>query len=330
MRRPRAVRQGGGVTLPWRSWRLTFALQRQELLILLGATALLVVGSVLAARMTSEARAAFDACVSQVEPGSDACRSLSAPLNDWSSWEGVAKLAAQWSPMILGLFLGVPVVAREIEGRTAPIAWALDPGRGRWLLQRAVPVLAVALVAGVLIGIGGEMVTQAPPFREHSLGAGFSDYGSRLGQIPVRTVAVLVLGVAVGALVPRQLPALLLTGAAALVLFTALTLGTGAWMQAAAEPIAMDQGYESGARVFDQAFRDNATGALISTADFDQQQLGSEDLESTAPPGMTRVWLGIPGVEYGQWVLRESGIVLGLTLIVGAATSAVVRRRRPG
>jgi hypothetical protein len=107
-------------------------------------------------------------------------------------------------------------------------------------------------------------------------------------------------------------------------------LGMGAWMQAAAEPIAMDQGYESGARVFDQAFRDNATGALISTADFDQQQLGSEDLESTAPPGMTRVWLGIPGDEYGQWVLRESGIVLGLTLIVGAATLLLVQRRRPG
>jgi hypothetical protein len=325
-----AVQRGGGVTLPWRAWRLTFALQRQELLILVSATALLVVGSVLAARMTSEARVAFDACVSQVEPGSDACRSLSAPLNDLSFWEGVTKLAAQWSPMILGLFLGVPLVAREIEGRTAPIAWALDPGRGRWLLQRAVPVLAVALVAGVLVGIGGEMVTQAPPFREHPLGAGFSDYGSRLGQIPVRTVAVLVLGIGIGALVPRQLPALLLTGAATLVLFTAITLGMGAWMQAAAEPIAMDHGYESGARVFDQAFRDNATGALISTVDFDQQQIGSEDLESTAPPGMTRVWLGIPGDEYGQWVGRESGIVLGLTLIVGAATLAVVRRRRPG
>jgi hypothetical protein len=98
--------------------------------------------------------------------------------------------------MILGLFLGVPVVAREIEGRTAHLAWTLDPGRWRWLLQRAVPVLAVALVAGILIGIGSEMVTQAPPFMEHRLGAGFSDYGSRLGQVPVRTVAVLVLGIA--------------------------------------------------------------------------------------------------------------------------------------
>jgi hypothetical protein len=326
----KSLRSSAAAALPWRAWRLTFALQRQEMLILLSATALLVVGSVLAARMTSEARVAFDACVTKVVEGSDACRSLSAPLNDLSSWEGIAKLAAQWSPMILGLFLGVPVVAREIEGRTAPIAWALDPGRGRWLFQRAVPVLAVALVAGVLIGIGGEMVTQASPFGEHPLGAGFSDYGSRLGQVPVRTVAVLVLGIAIGALFPRQLPALLLTGATTLMLFTALTLGMGAWMQAAAEPIAMDQGYESGARVFEQAFRDNATGALISTVDFDQQQIGSEDLESSAPPGMTRVWLGIPGDEYGQWVVRESGIVLGLTLIVGAATFVVVQRRRPG
>jgi hypothetical protein len=190
--------------------------------------------------------------------------------------------------------------------------------------------VAVVLVAGALIGIGGEMVTQASPFNEHPLGAGFSDYGSRLGQVPVRAVAVLILGIAVGTLVPRQLAAVLLAGAATLVLFTVLSVGMGAWMQTAAEPIAMDRGYESGARLFDQAFRDNTTGALISTADFDQQAIGTDNPEANAPPGMTRVWLGIPGEKYGEWVVRESAIVLGLTLIVAAGTFAVVRRKRPG
>ena len=47
----------------------------------------------------------------------------------------------------------------------------------------------------------------------------------------------------------------------------------GAWMQAEAEPIPIDRGYEAGARLYDQAFQDNATGALISTGAFDQQQI---------------------------------------------------------
>lgn len=311
-----------------RAWRLTFVMQGQVLWLLVGATVLLTVGSALVAWQMNETRAAFVACMAHVTPDSNACQSMLAPLNGLASWEITAKLAAQWMPLILGLFLGVPVVAREIEARTAPMAWALDPGRGRWLLQRTLPVLAVVLVAGVLIGIGGELLTQAPPIQEHPLGAGFSDYGSRLGQVPVRAIVVLVLGIFIGTLVPRQLPALLLTGAATLLLFMALTLGMGAWMQAEAEPIPIDHGYEAGAHVYEQAFQNNATGALISTGDFDQQQIGTDN-PAAAPPGMTRVWLGIPGEKYGLWVARESAILGALALVVSAMTLVVVQRRRP-
>ena len=312
-----------------RAWRLTFAMQTQVLWLLAGATLLLTVGSVLVAWQMNESRTAFVACMAHVKPGASACQSILTSLNDLASWEIKAKLAAQWMPPILGLFLGVPVVAREIESRTAPMAWALDPGRGRWLLQRTLPVLAVALVFGALIGIGGELLTQAPPLQEHPLGAGFSDYGSRLGQVPVRAMLVLVLGIFIGTLVPRQLPALLLAGAASLVLFMALTLGMGAWMQGEAETIPIDRGYEAGAHIYQQAFQDNATGALISTEGFDQQQVTPTDNPPAAPPGMTRVWLGIPGEKYGLWVARESAVVLGATLLIGAATLLLVRRKRP-
>lgn len=311
-----------------RAWRLTFAMQGLVLWLLVGATVLLTVGSALVAWQMNETRAAFVACLAQMAPGSNACQSISAPLNDLSMWGNDAKLVAQFMPVILGLFLGVPVVAREIEGRTAPIAWALDPGRGRWLLQRALPVLALALVAGGLIGIGGELLTQAPPFQEHPLGAGFSDYGSRLGQVPVRAIVVLMLGIAVGTLVPRYLPALLLTLAASLVFFIVLTLGIGAWMQAEAERIPIDRGYEAGARLYDQAFQDNATGALISTSAFDQQQEGLAN-PASAPPGMTRVWLGVPGEKYGLWVARESAVVLGMAALLAATSVGLVRRKRP-
>lgn len=313
-----------------RSWRLTFAMQRLELWLLLGATVLLVVASLVIAWQTNEARADFLACMQQVAPGSDQCRTSSMPLNDLSLWSNFAKLSAQWMPLVLGLFLGVPVVAREIEGRTAPIAWALDPSRRRWLLQRAAPVVAVVLVAGVLIGIGGEMLTQASPFGEHPLGTGFTDYGSRLGQVPVRAIAVLSLAIAMGALVPRQLPAVLLTGGATLALFTGLTLGMGAWMATEAEPMDMDQAYQGGARIFDQAYRVDATGAVITINDYYQQHGDPENLETGVPKGITEVALGIPGDRYGTWVLRESAILGALALAIGALTLVVVQRRRPG
>ena len=42
-----------------------------------------------------------------------------------------------------GLFLGVPVVARELERGTARLAWSLAPSRMRWYLARLLPLLVL-------------------------------------------------------------------------------------------------------------------------------------------------------------------------------------------
>jgi len=312
----------------WRAWRLTFAMHGVVLWLLAGAAVLLLIGSELVAWQTNETRLAFVACMQRAGEGSDACRGFD--LNGLNQWAIIGKLSAQWMPLVLGLFLGVPVVAREIEGQTAPIAWALDPSRRRWLVQRGAPVLAVVVVAGVLIGIGGEALSNTDPFGGHPLGAGFTDYGSRLGQVPVRAVGVLVLAVAIGALVPRQLPALLLSGITSLVLFAVLTLGVGAWMQADAEPIiGVDHAYASGARIFDQAYRNDATGEVVTVSDYYALHGDIAMPEEQTPPGYTAVALGIPGEKYGLWVLRESAVVVALSLLVGTATVVLVQRRRP-
>jgi len=73
----------------------------------------------------SEVRADFDACMQRLGPGAN-CSPSSPSLNDLSLWGGFATLGAFLTPFALGLILGVPVVAREIEGRTAGIAWTLS------------------------------------------------------------------------------------------------------------------------------------------------------------------------------------------------------------
>lgn len=317
-----------------RAWRLAFKMQRLELLIFVVAAVLLTVASLLIARGASEARSSFDACYQA--SGTDANCAASQSLNDFSTWGGMARIGAFLTPFALGLFLGVPVVAREIEGRTAGIAWTLSRSRTRWLIQRILPLVVVVIVLAAAVGIGSELVTRTNPFADQAANPGFADYTARGWMLPVRALAVLLLAIAVGAMLPRQLPALLLACAVTLALFVGLTIGMDAWMTAAAQPIPIDESarfgpFADGPRIFDIAYREDATGELITMNDFynEHGDVLLPDGESN-PPGFTQVAIGIPGAEYPTWVLRESAVLGALALMSGALAVFVVGRRRPG
>ena len=317
-----------------RAWRLAFKMQRLELLIFVAAAVLVTVASLLIAWGASEARASFDACYQA--SGTDANCATSPSLNDFSLWGGFARLGAFLTPFALGLFLGVPVVAREIEGRTAGIAWTLSRSRSRWLIQRVLPLVVVVIVLAAAVGIGSEFVTRTNPFAELAANPGFADYTARGWMLPVRALAVLLLAIAVGAMVPRQLPALLLAGAVTLALFVGLTIGMDAWMTAEAKPIPFNESsrfgpFADGPRIFDVAYREDATGKVISMNDFYNRygDVALPDGEQN-PPGFTQVAIGIPGDQYGTWVLRESAALGALALASTALAVFVVGRRRPG
>jgi len=315
-----------------RAWRLAFRMQRLELLIFVAAAVLVTVASLLIAWGASEARASFDACYQA--SGTDAGCASSPSLNDFSMWGGFAKLGAFLTPFALGLFLGVPVVAREMEERTAGIAWTLSRSRSRWLIQRVVPLVVVVIVLAAAVGIGSEFVTRTNPFAELDANPGFADHTARGWMLPVRALAVLLVAVAVGAMVPRQLPALLLAGAVTLALFVGLSIGMDAWMTAEARPMPIDESrfglVAGGPRIFDIAYRDDATGEVITMNDFYNRygDIAFPDGEQ-GPEGFTQVAIGIPGEEYATWVTRESAILGALALASGALALVVVRRRRP-
>ncbi|MEP6807017.1 MAG: hypothetical protein ABI978_00260 [Chloroflexota bacterium] len=319
--------------MTFRGWRLAFKMQRLELLIFLVTGILLVVASLLIAWGASEARASFDAC--HLAQGTDANCATSPSLNDFSTLGGFARLGAFLTPFALGLFLGVPLVAREIEGRTAAIAWTLSRSRFRWLIQRVVPLVVVVIVLAAAIGIGSEFVTRTNPFAELAANPGFSDYTARGVMLPVRALAVLLLAIAVGAMVPRQLPALLLAGAVTLALFVGLSIGIDVWMTAEAKPIPFNESnrfgpFSDGPRIFDVALREDATGEVITTQDF-YNRYGDVAIpdDETNPPGFTQVAIGIPGDQYWTWALRESGVITGLAVVSGGLAMLVVARRRP-
>jgi len=315
-----------------RAWSLAFKVQRLELLIFLAAAVLLTVASLLIAWGASEARASFDACYQA--QGTDTGCTTSPSLNDFSTFGGFARIGAFLTPFALGLFLGVPVVAREIEGRTAGIAWTLSRSRSRWLMQRVLPLVAVVIILAAAVGIGSEFVTRTNPFADLSADPGFSDYTTRGWMLPIRALAVLGLAITVGAMVPRQLPAILLAGAITLALFVGMSIGMDTWMTAEARPILIDESrfgsFGEGPRIFDIAYQDDVTGEVITMNDF-YNRYGDVAFpaDGQGPEGFTEVAIGIPGTEYGVWVLRESA-VLGLVAVAsGGLATLVVRRRRP-
>lgn len=314
-----------------RGWRLAFKLQRLELLIFVVAAVLLTVASLLIAWGAADARASFDACYQA--QGTDLGCGTSPSLNDFSMWGGFTRIGAFLTPFALGLFLGVPVVAREIEGRTAGIAWTLSRSRSRWLIHRVLPLVVVVIVLAAAIGIGSEFVTRTNPFADLAANPGFADYTARGWMLPVRALVVLLLGVAVGAMVPRQLPALLLAGAVTLGIFVGLSIGIDAWMTAEAKPIPLVETrfgpIADGPRIFDIAYREDATGELISENDFYTQYEDVFTPDGEMPEGFTQVAIGVPGSEYAVWVLRESAILALVAVATGGLATLVVRRRRP-
>jgi hypothetical protein len=313
-----------------RAFRLAFAMQGLELVLLLAGALLLTAASLGLAWQIRVTRTDELACYRTAPPpveGSQAspCPQFEPWLTTLESGAAVVHGAATYAPFLLGLFLGVPIVAREVEHRTAGIAWSLSRSRRRWLALRAAPILVVVALATLAVGLSGDVLTHAMPWAEGSE-VGFADHGARGPLVMVRGVAAFGIAMALGALVPRQLPALLLAAGFTLALFVGVTLYMDDLMRREAEPLT-NQEMQQGAsqKIYDTAIRVDATGELISDEDYYRDHPDTVE----PPPGLTPVVYTIPGSRYGDFVLRESAI-LGAAAVLGiATTAAVVNLRRP-
>lgn len=230
-------------------------------------------------------------------------------------------------PVFLGLIPGASLVAGEIEHRTAQLSWMLMPLRRRWLLSRLLPLAVVVLVASAVAAIAAEiLVGEAVPWLDSR--SSFTDYGARGPVFVSRAVAFASVGLLVGAVVGRQIPALVISVLACLGLLLLLTVS-----RPFGEPVVTTPGHR---------YAEGSLGVGAGYRADDGSFLTAQDSEKRAPAGMTEdqaqdwvdetfdpVTLSVPGERLAAVELRESAVLLVISGAAGAATMIVIERRRP-
>lgn len=132
-------------------------------------------------------------------------------------------------PAIIGLFWGAPLITRELEAGTDQLAWNQSISRTRWL---AIKLGLTGLVAVAAAGLGSLAVTWwSSPIDQ----AAINDF-PRLSPLmfDARGIAPMgyaafafILGVTVGMLIRRTLPAIAVT----LVIFAAVQIAMPLWVR---------------------------------------------------------------------------------------------------
>ncbi len=182
--------------LIWRQYRTSAAITAG----LFAAFAALVIFTGL--HMAAQFHAAFSSCLA-----ANKCRF---PNDNVSLGGGPVGLVIEFTlavPALLGMFLGAPLVAREIESGTGQFTWTQAITRRHWLASKVGWLLLLALAWG---GAVGALVTWwSGPRNAVSLNAFNPGTFDVQGIMPAAySLFAMALGIAAGTLIRRVLPAL--------------------------------------------------------------------------------------------------------------------------
>ena len=234
------------------------------------------------------------------------------------------------APVLVGLLLGAPLVAREIEAGTAPLAWSLSGSRLRWLALRLTPMLLLVVALLCIAGLASQVLLSArQPWVPN--GETFLDPAGHGFVIVTRGVAAFLLSVAIGAIVGRQLPAVIVAAAILAAGFSVGEIARTRWLYDTAvrtpltEPISPTG--MPGAAIFGSASR-TFDGRVISDEEALSLMPAGEDPATWMADNFEGVYLAVPGDRYRDWVLVESAVLVASWPMALAVTSAVVRRKR--
>jgi hypothetical protein len=245
-------------------------------------------------------------------------------------------LAMAVLPLLIGMVLGVGVVAPEIEAGTAPSAWVLARSRARWLRGRMLPSLLAATAILALLAVASQILWLAREPYLPNPWLNFDDAGLHGPIIVAKGLAAYGVGLVIGALLGRTMPAVIL---ATFVIWIGLA-GTGTvarslWMQAEAPNHVV--AVEPNGNVL--AF----PGGTIEGGGWlgaDGRRISDQEASALVPPGEPdpEMWLtdhfaryydGVPGDLFPAWDAAETAGYGAVGVLAVGAAFLVVRRRRP-
>lgn len=184
----------------WLSWRQF----RTQALVVAG---LLIVLAIALAINGTHLLHLYDTTVANCAQHND-CLSARALFQAQAKWHNALNLLMLAVPALLGAFWGAPLVARELETRTNLLAWTQSVTRSRWFLVKvAVTGAASAITAGLL----SLMVTWWASPHDRLVDSPYSVFDQR-DIVPIAyALFAVALGVALGAIIRRTLPAMAAT-----------------------------------------------------------------------------------------------------------------------
>jgi hypothetical protein len=337
--------------------RVTLKLHRFEIAVAaLAAVAAGVLGISMALRI--DALGVSQACLDSVwlsQDGSSASEECFALIRAGSEVLGESFLDGQGTvplsimgalPFLLGLLGGVPIVARELEARTAQTAWSLDGSRVRWLARQVLPVALLLGAAMSFAALAAGPV--ADDFVAWGHGGEASVIGLHGGLAVVRAFGAFGIGLAVGALLGRTLPAFLFGVALSLALLFALGNVRTAWMASLEPMVVQHPSPLTGEYIVDP--RSVTTGWAVEAPDGillsseEARELATAAGVETPPPGDVQDTPALAWYEENGYVLLPIGITdemalgwapfdglaFGLVGVIGLGSTVVlVNRRRP-
>lgn len=298
--------------------RLALRLERSELV----ALTLVVAGWAAAALVIAWRLRGFDAefpdCLGLVGTTASYCEDASLQFGPWDQTAELLLWVALGLPILIGVILGSPIVAREIEEQTAQIAWSFSSSRVEWLLGRTVPVAVAAALLLAVVALSAEVLTVA---RLGGDDPGFQRFDQRGVLVVVRGLAALTAGLLIGAWFGRTLPAILAASALGLFVVFGVTVALDTWRRA--ESIVIEQNSPAADAVL-------PTAMIIEPVAILPDGTVVSDRNAELPAGVSFDALRVvPGSDYWRWVGRESAAVSVISTVMFIGATAITRRRRP-
>ncbi len=237
-------------------------------------------------------------------------------------------------PFFVGIAMGTPLVARELEQGTAPLSWALAGARWKWLVGKILAALLLIVPLLLIAGLAADVLrgAQEPGIDPHASLDSFTSGGV---FFVLWGVAALMGTLALGALFGRTMPVVIV--ALIVCLFARAT-----W-----EPL-MDANLLHGMAVLEMPGVYSPGELLVYQSDVlyldGKVYTGTDCTVSNGVPGCQYApghepdpssigpelaWYVITGDKYWQVVASEAAVMLAGSAALGAFALLWVGRRRP-